>query len=123
MIMIVIIIFYVECTFILFTSAVKNRTSNLFVFLTEVCSTFNTNLVTPITKCSPTGLEQFDNLFSKQNFSLKVEKIIKVDNLYEESFETIHYIENAIKAIWRATSQPQFTDSFSLTPLNLPYTN
>jgi len=28
----------------------------------------------------------------------KVEKVLKVDNLYEESFETIHYIENAIKA-------------------------
>jgi len=28
----------------------------------------------------------------------KVEKILKVNNLYEESFETIHYIENAIKA-------------------------
>ena len=28
----------------------------------------------------------------------KVEKILKVGNLYEESFETIHYIENAIKA-------------------------
>lgn len=28
----------------------------------------------------------------------KVEKILGVDNLYEESFETIHYIENAIKA-------------------------
>ena len=29
----------------------------------------------------------------------KVEKILQVANLYEESFETIHYIENAIKAI------------------------
>lgn len=29
----------------------------------------------------------------------KVEKILGVTNLYEESFETIHYIENAIKAI------------------------
>lgn len=28
----------------------------------------------------------------------KVEKILGVSNLYEESFETIHYIENAIKA-------------------------
>jgi len=28
----------------------------------------------------------------------KVEKILNVKNLYEESFETIHYIENAIKA-------------------------
>lgn len=28
----------------------------------------------------------------------KVEKILGVTNLYEESFETIHYIENAIKA-------------------------
>lgn len=28
----------------------------------------------------------------------KVENILKVGNLYEESFETIHYIENAIKA-------------------------
>lgn len=28
----------------------------------------------------------------------KVEKVIGVDNLYEQSFETIHYIENAIKA-------------------------
>jgi preprotein translocase subunit SecA len=28
----------------------------------------------------------------------KVEKILGVGNLYEESFETIHYIENAIKA-------------------------
>jgi len=28
----------------------------------------------------------------------KVEKVINVTNLYEESFETIHYIENAIKA-------------------------
>ncbi len=28
----------------------------------------------------------------------KVEKILNVNNLYEESFETIHYIENAIKA-------------------------
>lgn len=28
----------------------------------------------------------------------KVEKILDVKNLYEESFETIHYIENAIKA-------------------------
>lgn len=28
----------------------------------------------------------------------KVERIINVTNLYEESFETIHYIENAIKA-------------------------
>lgn len=28
----------------------------------------------------------------------KVEKILGVDNLYEQSFETIHYIENAIKA-------------------------
>jgi len=28
----------------------------------------------------------------------KVEKILNVGNLYEESFETIHYIENAIKA-------------------------
>ena len=28
----------------------------------------------------------------------KVEKILNVSNLYEESFETIHYIENAIKA-------------------------
>ena len=28
----------------------------------------------------------------------KVEKTLKVNNLYEESFETIHYIENAIKA-------------------------
>ncbi len=28
----------------------------------------------------------------------KVERILKVKNLYEESFETIHYIENAIKA-------------------------
>ena len=28
----------------------------------------------------------------------KVEKILGVNNLYEESFETIHYIENAIKA-------------------------
>ncbi len=28
----------------------------------------------------------------------KVEKILGVQNLYEESFETIHYIENAIKA-------------------------
>ena len=29
----------------------------------------------------------------------KVERILNVSNLYEESFETIHYIENAIKAI------------------------
>ncbi len=29
----------------------------------------------------------------------KVEKVLGVGNLYEESFETIHYIENAIKAI------------------------
>jgi len=29
----------------------------------------------------------------------KVEKVLGVDNLYEESFETIHYVENAIKAI------------------------
>ncbi len=29
----------------------------------------------------------------------KVERILNVGNLYEESFETIHYIENAIKAI------------------------
>lgn len=28
----------------------------------------------------------------------KVEKVLNVSNLYEESFETIHYIENAIKA-------------------------
>ncbi|MCX6726662.1 MAG: preprotein translocase subunit SecA, partial [Candidatus Shapirobacteria bacterium] len=28
----------------------------------------------------------------------KVENVLKVGNLYEESFETIHYIENAIKA-------------------------
>ena len=28
----------------------------------------------------------------------KVEKVLNVTNLYEESFETIHYIENAIKA-------------------------
>ena len=28
----------------------------------------------------------------------KVEKILGINNLYEESFETIHYIENAIKA-------------------------
>ncbi|KKQ63399.1 MAG: Protein translocase subunit SecA, partial [Candidatus Shapirobacteria bacterium GW2011_GWF1_38_23] len=28
----------------------------------------------------------------------KVEKVLGVSNLYEESFETIHYIENAIKA-------------------------
>lgn len=28
----------------------------------------------------------------------KVEKVLGVNNLYEESFETIHYIENAIKA-------------------------
>ena len=28
----------------------------------------------------------------------KVERILKVKNLYEQSFETIHYIENAIKA-------------------------
>ena len=28
----------------------------------------------------------------------KIERIIKVKNLYEESFETIHYVENAIKA-------------------------
>lgn len=28
----------------------------------------------------------------------KVEKILNINNLYEESFETIHYIENAIKA-------------------------
>jgi len=28
----------------------------------------------------------------------KVEKILGVTNLYEESFDTIHYIENAIKA-------------------------
>jgi preprotein translocase subunit SecA len=28
----------------------------------------------------------------------KVEKVLNVKNLYEESFETIHYIENAIKA-------------------------
>lgn len=28
----------------------------------------------------------------------KVERILNVSNLYEESFETIHYIENAIKA-------------------------
>ncbi len=28
----------------------------------------------------------------------KVEKVLNVNNLYEESFETIHYIENAIKA-------------------------
>ncbi len=28
----------------------------------------------------------------------KVEKILNITNLYEESFETIHYIENAIKA-------------------------
>ncbi|MFA6602475.1 MAG: preprotein translocase subunit SecA [Candidatus Shapirobacteria bacterium] len=28
----------------------------------------------------------------------KVERILKVNNLYEQSFETIHYIENAIKA-------------------------
>ena len=28
----------------------------------------------------------------------KVEKVLGVDNLYEQSFETIHYIENAIKA-------------------------
>jgi preprotein translocase subunit SecA len=28
----------------------------------------------------------------------KVEHILKVNNLYEQSFETIHYIENAIKA-------------------------
>ena len=28
----------------------------------------------------------------------KVERILGVNNLYEESFETIHYIENAIKA-------------------------
>ena len=28
----------------------------------------------------------------------KIEQMIKVKNLYEESFETIHYIENAIKA-------------------------
>jgi preprotein translocase subunit SecA len=28
----------------------------------------------------------------------KVEKVLNVGNLYEESFETIHYIENAIKA-------------------------
>ncbi|HRS23046.1 MAG TPA: preprotein translocase subunit SecA, partial [Candidatus Woesebacteria bacterium] len=29
----------------------------------------------------------------------KVEKILNIKNLYEESFETIHYIENAIKAM------------------------
>ncbi len=29
----------------------------------------------------------------------KVEKILGVKNLYEESFETIHYVENAIKAM------------------------
>ncbi len=29
----------------------------------------------------------------------KVERILNVKNLYEESFETIHYIENAIKAM------------------------
>ena len=28
----------------------------------------------------------------------KIERILNVNNLYEESFETIHYIENAIKA-------------------------
>jgi preprotein translocase subunit SecA len=28
----------------------------------------------------------------------KVEKVLNIGNLYEESFETIHYIENAIKA-------------------------
>lgn len=28
----------------------------------------------------------------------KVERLIKVKNLYQESFETIHYVENAIKA-------------------------
>ncbi len=28
----------------------------------------------------------------------KIERLLKIGNLYEESFETIHYIENAIKA-------------------------
>ena len=54
-----------------------------------------------VDKLQPTDftIEEKSRSASLSEYGLrKVEQILKVPNLYEQSFETIHYIENAIKA-------------------------